>query len=223
MTDQRRHSSFPTEVTLDLHYLPCLDYFSCLLNFDSFILEAQDHYIRQTYRNRCYVLTANGIDVLTVPVLSGRNKVLIRDVKIDYGQAWVRRHWGCLQSAYGKSPFFEYYEAEFKQVYQRQTTFLFDLNVELLTLCLKFLGIKKEIAYTLSYSRDVTSTNFDARSLISDKNTENIFKFHVPIPYYQTFGNDFVKNLSIVDLLFNKGPEARQILMQSKLAPPWSD
>lgn len=213
----------PNEVIVDLHYLPCLEYFTCFLDYEKLILEVQEFFPKQTYRNRCYVQTANKVDVLTVPIRKASKKGLIRDVQIDYSQDWIKRHWGCLQSAYGKSPFYEYYSAELEVMYQRKPAYLIDLNFELLTLCLKFLGIKKPIAYTLSCQAEVKNTQFDARSLISDKIVPKNSTFYKSIPYYQTFGNDFVSNLSIVDLLFNKGPEARQILTESMASRQWPD
>jgi hypothetical protein len=208
-----------SEVVLELHFLPCLEYFTLIMQYDTVRLEAQEFFPRQTYRNRYYVLTANKVDVLTIPVQTARRKTPIRDVMIDYSQPWFRRHWGCLQSAYGKSPFFEYYSEELAAVFHKQVPLLFDLSAELLTLCLKWLGIKKDIEYTLSYLPSVNSTQFDARSMISAKNSINNHIFYKNTPYYQTFGNDFVPNLSIIDLLFNKGPESRQILKESMVSP----
>ncbi len=202
-------------LVIELHYLPCIEFFTCLLQFEEIHLETRELYVKQTYRNRCHVLTANKVDRLTVPVLHSGGKQVMGEVRIDYSQGWERTHWGCLQSAYGKSPFFEYYADELKAVYKNKPAYLCELNYALLSLCLKFLGIKKTLAYTLSYQPHVKKALFDARSLINDKKGKDNFIFYKKVPYYQTFGNDFVPNLSIIDLLFNKGPEARQILAQS--------
>jgi hypothetical protein len=201
-------------VLMELHYLPCLEYFTSLLNAELVILEYQENYPKQTMRNRCYVKTANKTDLLTVPVLKGAE--LARDVRIDYGQEWRKRHWGCFQSAYGKSPFFEYYAPELKSVYNKQPTFLFDLNFDLLTVCLRFLGLRKNIAANMAYSAVMSEAQEDKRSKISGL-TDSEGLFYKSVPYYQTFGNDFVSNLSIVDLLFNQGPESRKILIQSRI------
>ena len=219
MVDDRTRKTAVSEVLLELQFLPCLEYFARILQYDTLRLEACENLPRRSPRNRCRVLTANKVDTLTVPLLESRRGLPIRDVKIDYDQPWARRHWGCLQSAYGKSPYFEYYAADFQAVYQRTPVFLFDFNVELLTLCLRFLGIKRKIMYTLSYQTDVKKSIFDARlSINPPKNTE-ISSFYQNIPYYQTFGNDFVPNLSIIDLLFNAGPESPLILRQSAILP----
>ncbi len=219
MVDDRARETAVSEVLLELQFLPCLEYLACILQYDTLRLEACENLPRRSPRNRCRVLTANKVDTLTVPLLESRRALPIRDVKIDYGQPWLRRHWGCLQSAYAKSPYFEYYAADFQALYQRTPTFLFDFNVELLTLCLKFLGIKKEITYTLSYQTDVEKSVFNARFLINPRKSEENGLFYQSIPYYQTFGNDFVPNLSIIDLLFNAGPESPLILRQSAILP----
>lgn len=204
-----------TAVLLDLQYLPCIEYFCCISQFENVYLEACENYPKQTYRNRCDVLTTNKKDTLTVPVQHENRKVLYKDTRIDYSQNWIRRHWGCFQSAYGKSPFFEYYAPDLEAVYQKKPVFLFDLNRELLTVCLHFLRLNQSVRYTLSYSEIVDSKIFDARFLVNErKNAKNHF-FYRSKPYYQTFGNDFVPNLSVIDLLFNQGPESIRVIRDS--------
>lgn len=202
---------------LELHYLPCLEYFSCLMQHESIVLEYQENYLKQTYRNRCYVKTSNKIDLLTIPVLKGTQKS--RDIRIDYSQDWVRRHWGCFQSSYGKSPFFEFYAPELELAYRKKPVFLFDLNFDLLTICLRFLGVKKVLSANLSYEEINREDVFDKRMAFNNKKTVfDEVEYKIP-PYYQTFGNDFVPNLSIVDLLFNAGPESRKLLIQPQMRP----
>ena len=203
-----------SKVLLELHYLPCLEYFSCLLQFDELVLDAHEPFVRQTYRNRCRVLTANKVDVLTIPVKNRGDGCAIRDVRIDYYQDWHRRHWGCLQSAYGRSPYFEHYSPALEKVYLKKIPFLFDFNLELLTLCLQYLGINKGIRSTLSHPA-IHLDVFNAKSVMNVKKKPHGSVFYSSLPYQQTFGNDFVANLSIVDLLFNKGPESRLVLNQS--------
>ncbi|WP_373512103.1 WbqC family protein [Persicitalea sp.] len=219
MVEKYSEGQVVTDILLELQFLPCLEYFAGILQYGTLKLEACENLPRRSPRNRCRVLTANKVDTLTVPLKESRRALPIRDVKIDYGQPWVRRHWGCLQSAYGQSPYFEHYAPDFEAVYERAPAFLFDFNQELLTLCLRFLGIGKEITYTLSYETAVKKTVFDARSLINPRNSDETVLFYQKIPYYQTFGNDFVPNLSIIDLLFNQGPESPLILRQSAIWP----
>ena len=203
------------EVRLELQYLPCLEYFTCILSGDRVWIDVEEKYAKQTFRNRCSVLTANKVDILSVPIKSPGQESLTKDIKIDYSQDWIRRHLGCFQSAYGKSPFYEYYAPELISVFHKKYDFLIDLNYDLLTICLRLVGIKKEVTYNLSGLKNSQYELIDVISVINNKKSQNHFKYYQPIPYYQTFGNDFVSNLSIVDLIFNMGPEARSVLLRS--------
>jgi hypothetical protein len=202
-------------VRFELQYLPCLEYFACILSNDLIWIDIEERYVKQTHRNRCSVLTTNKVDTLTVPVQGYSQNAPTKDIKIDHSQHWIRRHWGCFKSAYGKSPYYEFYADELQAVYLKKPEFLVDLNYELLTICLRLLGIRKDIRYNLSVPQEENKGIIDALSSINDKKNKNLNKYYQPIAYYQTFGNDFVSNLSIVDLLFNMGPEARSILLRS--------
>lgn len=182
-----------------------------LMQFDRVWLEAHEHYQKQSYRNRSYVLTANKVDVLTVPVQQG-NHLPIRDLRIDNGQSWQKHHWRCLRAAYGKTPFYEYYAPEFEPVYRKEWSFLFDLNYELLTICLKLLGVRKGVDLTEWYEREALLSRFDGRSRVNPPYDSESYVFHQPVRYQQNFGPDFVQNLSIIDLLFCQGPDAKAFL-----------
>jgi hypothetical protein len=130
---------------IDLHYLPSLEYFACILQHDTIQIEAYEYYEKQSYRNRCKILASNKIDVLSVPVQNGNSKIIVKDIKVEYHQDWVRRHWGAIYSAYGKAPFFEYYADYFANIFEKKPDFLFDLNMELLTICLKLLKVEKRL------------------------------------------------------------------------------
>jgi hypothetical protein len=203
------------EVRIELQYLPCLEYFTCILQYDRIYIDVEERYVKQTYRNRCNVLTTNKIDMLTVPVKGYDAGSPTKDILIDYSQDWIRRHLGCFKSAYGKSPFYEFYAPDLINIYQRRLAYLVDLNYELLTNCLRLVGIKKDIQYNLSGGELEESRVVNDISAINNKKAGNSFKYYQPAPYYQTFGNDFVQNLSIVDLLFNMGPEAKSVLLRS--------
>ncbi len=207
-------------VLMPSHYLPCLEYFACMIQAGSAVIESHENFQKQTLRNRCYVQTANGVEMLTVPVVKPAGKVPIRDVRIDYGQLWEKKHWRCLVSAYANSPFFEYYAPDFQKIYESHPIFLFDLNQQMLTLCLHLLRAKVPLSYTLSYEAEPKYPVFDARSCINAKKNVNRYQFYHPHPYYQTFGNDFSDNLSIVDLLFNTGPQALEVLKKSAIDNP---
>jgi hypothetical protein len=203
----------PTNLLIELHYLPCLDYISGLMRFGGVQLEAQEHYQKQSYRNRCYIRTANKVDVLTVPVQKGTHHQPIRDLKLATDRSWQLHHWRSLQAAYGKAPFFEYYAPDFAPVYQKSWVFLFDLTYELLTICLKSMQVRIPINLTKWYEKTASAGLFDARSKVNPANKPETYVFHQPIVYPQNFGQDFVPNLSIIDLLFCQGPSATDVLM----------
>ncbi len=187
-----------------------------MLRHDEVLLEANETYQKQSHRNRCYVLTANKIDCLTVPVAGSTNHQPIREVRIDNSVAWQNRHWRCLESAYRKAPFFEYYAPDFERVYQHNWTFLFDLSLEMLTICRQLVGIKTPVRLTKCYDKEPPIGVFDARSRMNTRNWAETQLFYTPEPYIQNFGPQFVPNLSILDLLFCAGPEAIDILQKSK-------
>ena len=200
------------KMTIDLQYLPSLEYFCAILKNDEIIIEAHEYFGKQSYRNRCIIQTTNKIDTLSIPVQNGNKKVLIRDLKIDYAQDWTRRHWGAIHSAYGKSPFFEYYSEYFKKIMDKKPDFLFDLNLEILTICLKLLRLEKKIIFTENYQKNVEN---DYRGLIHPKRNYQLNKLYQPLAYRQNFGNEFEPNLSILDLLFCQGNQSLSVLKES--------
>ncbi|MBD2704751.1 WbqC family protein [Spirosoma sp. BT702] len=204
--------SQPTNLVIELHYLPCLDYITGLMQFEQVWIEAQEHYQKQSYRNRCYVLTANKVEALAVPVQQGTHHLPVRSLRIDNDQPWQLQHWRCLQAAYGKAPFFDYYAPDLELVYQKRWTFLFDLNYELLTICLKFLRYTPTLNLTNCYEKATSIGFFDARSRLNPRQRVDSYIFHRPAPYQQNFGVEFVPNLSIVDLIFCQGPAALDVL-----------
>ena len=199
-------------MTIDLQYLPSLEYFCAILKNDEIIIEAHEYFEKQSYRNRCRIQTTNKIDTLSVPVQNGNKKVLIKDLKIDYSQDWIRRHWGAIHSAYGKSPFFEFYSEYFKNLLDKKPDFLFDLNFEILTICLKLLRLEKKIIFTENYQKNV---DIDYRGLIHPKRNHELNQLYQPLAYRQNFGNEFEPNLSILDLLFCQGNQSFSVLKES--------
>lgn len=200
---------------IELHYLPCIAYFTYLAQAQSIILEKHEHYIKQSYRNRCLINTTHGSERLTIPLTAKHGKVCITDIKIDYSQKWLNLHWRAIESAYRKAPFFEYYADDLKLVLFRKNTFLYDLNHELLTLCLKWLDLDIAIEETSAYHQVPESGQTDLRNLIHPKKPLVLNKFFTPTAYSQVFGKTFVENLSVVDLVFCEGPHARNIISAS--------
>lgn len=200
---------------IEAHYFPNLEYFLNILESDVVHIEAWESYQKQSYRNRCHILTSNKVDVLSVPIKHTERNLLIRDIQVDYNQKWLSDHWGAIRSAYGKAPFFEYYADFFYHILEKKHKFLFDMNLDILTVCLKLLGIKKEVLLTDSFGRDYEPVESDLRSLIHPKKANNSYTV-AWVPYTQIFGSNFVSNLSILDLLFCEGNHSIDILRESK-------
>lgn len=201
---------------IDLHYLPCLEYFTLLQQYDRIQLEKHEHYIKQSYRNRCYINTAQGVEMLVIPLTDKHGKVTIKDVRIDYSIKWQNNHWRTLESAYRKAPYYEHYADELNKIIYTGHKFLFDLNKELLSFCLKSIRHQPMITESEAYKKIPDPGLIDLRSTILTKIPFSNRTYYKPRPYYQVFGNQFVANLSLLDLLFCEGPQAGSLLITSQ-------
>ena len=192
-------------ILLSSAYLPPISFFTAINSGGDVLIEQYDNYCKQTYRNRCIIATAAGRQALTVPVVKWDSpKQLMKDVRIsDHGE-WRRQHWNALESAYMNSPFFMYYQDDFRPFYEKKYEFLIDFNTELTQLILKLAGIEKDIKLTQSYGQKDPNT-LDLRAMVEPGTMEPA----QPHPYWQVFKqkHGFLPNLSAVDLLFNMGPE----------------
>ena len=146
----------------ELHYHPPAALFAALMHADGLLLEAHEHYRKQTYRNRCLIRTAQGVQPLTVPVIDGNRaeKVSIADIEIDYRQNWIHRHWRTLQTAYGNSPYFEYYADYLHDIYVSKPALLFDLNLQFLRLLLKCFRLTLPLQLTTEYHASLPCATF---------------------------------------------------------------
>jgi len=191
-------------ILLATAYLPNIRYLSELIRHKSIVIEKQEHFIKQTYRNRCDIVTANGKLSLSIPLVKLAEKELISDKKICYKENWQKQHWRAITSAYKNSPYFEFFEDEFKPFYENKYEFLFDFNSQLLQTILHILRIKKQIVFTDFYYSSPEHL-LDLRHL-SDLN--DLSTSHQKI-YYQVFANKigFIPNMSCLDALFNVGLE----------------
>ena len=196
---------------LPMFYLPPIEYFAQLVKHkDNFVIEKEEHFVKQTYRNRTHIYSPDGVLTLTVPVVKGAKvHTKITEVKISYDFAWQRLHWLGLQNCYRRSTYFEFYEDDFARFYNDRFEYLFDYNQQQLALILKLLKIKTELQYTEAYETHYLGVN-DFRLSINSKNNSGFQQK----PYFQLFEEKrgFLKNLSIVDLLFNHGPQAMTYL-----------
>ena len=209
----------PKTILLELHYLPPIQYFAKFFQFELVIIEQFENYSKRSFRNRCQIASANGIQRLSIPLKKGKNEQLsIRKVQIDYKENWQKIHWTSITSAYGKAPFFEHYDYFFRPFYNKQYELLFDFNYELLQTILQVLGLNATPTLTTSFQKETMETVKDFRNQINPrqfiKNEDPDFK---ALKYSQVFEekNGFIPNLSILDLIFCTGPQASFYLEKS--------
>jgi len=197
-------------------YLPPLEYLSAFLRTDKVYIEQHENYIKQTFRNRCVIPTANGQLPLSIPIKKGGlHNCSIRQIQIDYSVPWQRTHWRTIETAYNISPFFLYYRDYFNDFYTKQNlNYLFEYNMQLFDLVLKLFGIEKQYAMTSKYIVVTDNGINDFRQTIQPKQkATTIFS-----PYRQVFSNrhGFIPNMSCIDLLFNEGKYAKEYLYKTK-------
>jgi hypothetical protein len=203
-----------SSVSLSVAYLAPVEYYSAIAKADMVILENCDSYVKQTYRNRCQIATANGKLVLSIPVekLAGE-KSLTRDIRISEHNDWQIHHWRSIESAYNSTPFFEFYKDDLLPFYEKKWNFLWDFNVEIQTKILELLDLKTNVQLTKEYNSTLPENVIDMRESIHPKKDNSIENK----PYYQVFEQrfGFQPNLSIIDLLFNMGNESQLIVYSS--------
>jgi len=206
------------KVLLSTAYWPNLHYFFYVLRADEIIIEQFENYQKQSFRNRTQILSANRPLDLSIPVHKNGLKELVKDLHISYQENWQIRHWRAIISAYRNSPYFDYFEAEIEDFYLQPVSHLLDYNTKQLHLILKILKLKKNIQFSADYEHAPEHV-IDLRNSIHPKldlNSDLLAAHTLAKPYYQTFESKFAfaPNLSILDLLFNKGLEAVEYLLE---------
>ena len=195
-------------------YLPPIAYLLFFLRADKVYIECYENYIKQTYRNRCVIPTANGLLPLTIPIKKGGlHHCPINQIQIDYTQPWQRTHWRAIEAAYNTSPFFLYYRDYFEDFYTQQTiSTLFEYNMQLFHLILKLFGIEKKYILTSEYVIVYDKKTEDFRQSIYPKQkfTAAIFPTYKQV-FFDKLG--FIPNMSCIDLLFNEGKFAKDYLI----------
>ncbi len=190
-------------------YLPSVQYVSLFLKSENASIELFETYQKQSCRTRCNVMTANGVQTLTIPVIKvNGNHTLTKDIEISYKESWQQVHLRCLESAYRKSAYFDYYFPYFEKIYKQRFNTLVELNDYCLKVILKLIKVKKEYSYTEDFEKIIDNTDY---RISLSKNEVNKIEMK---PYYQVFADrhGFISNLSIADLLFNEGPAAINLL-----------
>ena len=198
-------------------YFGPVQWYQKLNRFDGVLMEQHEHFLKQTYRNRCIIATTQGLQALTVPVEKTPSNLpegrLIKDVRISNHGKWRKEHWNALQSAYGESPFFEFYEDDIHPFFEDRWEYLLDFNMAITEKMCELLDIHPHIELTSSYQNSLPIgegwEGADFRTAIHPKHPQEDSDFS-PKPYYQVYKErfGFQPNLSILDLLFNMGNEA---------------
>ncbi len=201
-----------SSILLELQYLGSIQYYSKFLSFDSICIEQHENYRKGSFRNRCIIASANGTIPLSIPLLKGKHQQTgIRSVAIDNKSNWQLMHWRSIQTAYGNSPYFDYYKDDFNVFYEKKYDLLFQFCRDVHELILELLQIKPPYSFTHKFERTTTENTVDFRSKILPKNYQTqLDNNFVAKSYPQVFEDrlGFLANLSILDLLFCLGPEA---------------
>jgi hypothetical protein len=194
-----------------------INYYARLVREQKILLEQFEHYTKQTYRNRFEIMGPNGILSHSVPVKKRRGvKNLIRDIRIDYDTPWNKIHWRSLEASYASSPFFAYMKDELAPFYEQRIKYLMDLNLGLIRTTLDLIGVN--IPVECSNAFKPLEEPSDPRILIHPKlDHSQADPSFLPVAYHQVFAErfGFISNLSILDLLFNQGPDSLTLLRKS--------
>lgn len=199
------------QAILSTAYFPNIQYLSKFIKYDNIVIDIYEHYSKQSYRNRCNILSANGVLPLSIPVKKN-NHCYTKDIKIDYSEPWQKLHEKAILSAYNNSPFYEYYIDEFMPFFIKQEVFLIDINTKILDKILKILKIEKNYSFSNDF---IVLDKHNFRESIHPKSSkykeDNDF---ISKPYIQVFSEKFgfIENLSCLDLIFLQGPMAKSFL-----------
>ena len=203
------------QAIIEGHYFPPIQYFSKFYLYSSLIVSGNDRFRKQSYRNRCIISAANGIQSLNIPVKQGKNDLPLSKVEIDNSTNWQRQHWQSIKSAYGKAPFFEHYAPTLEVLINQHESLLFDFQAKIILECMKMLKIPHSLLTINHLEIDTIEQMVDLRNTIHPKpNLQQPDDLFIANPYMQVFSErfGFQPNLSIIDLLLNEGPAASNIL-----------
>ena len=197
-------------------YFPSISHFVVMAQAESITFEIEDNFQKQTNRNRTYIYSPNGIQLLNIPVKhSTESHQKTKDIRIEIDFDWQKQHFKSLEAAYRSSPFFEFFEDDLRPIFEKKYNFLLDLNFETLEIVSKCLRMKLEYSTTTEYFHEVDANEYkDFRALVNGKKDSSSFE-----SYTQVFGDKygFINNLSVLDLLFNEGKYALDYLKKQEL------
>ena len=196
-------------VLIHPNYFPVISHFKLMVNSKKIIFELNDNFKKQTYRNRTYIYGANGLLLLSIPVIhSQKNRKKFKDVKIAYDHDWLSQHWKSFQTSYRSSPFFEYYEDKLVDLYKKKEKYLYDFNLRSIDVLFDMLQINIDYDFTESYNENYSEA-LDFRNNYNKLNSDFGVK-----QYTQVFESKhgYIENLSALDLIFNEGPNAINFL-----------
>ena len=204
-------------VLLSTAYFAPIQYYSKLVREEQIVMERREHYSKQSYRNRCTIYSANGLLDLVVPVAKANqpNKVFITEVEISYDTLWQKLHFKAIESAYRRSPFYEYYMDELTVFFNQRHRYLYEFNMKILRTICRLMNITLRIHENLEYIKCADEGVIDLRNRIHPKlNPRHTDTAYVSPQYAQVFADKwgFKPNLSILDLLFNTGPAGKELL-----------
>ncbi len=192
-------------------YFGSINYWTLLMQYANIYIEHYEYFEKQSLRNHTDILTSQGIYKLSIPLVSRSNKMLSNEVKINYDTPWQILQSRAIHAAYNNSAYFEYYWPYFEDIFNKKMEYLVDQNNCLFELINKFLKIATiTVKNTTSYNTVSIKQDFRTKTKI-----QNAISYH--LPYHQLFGNKFTPNCSILDLLFNKGPDSYLVLNQNKI------
>ena len=198
------------ECLLPISYLGPVAYYSAILQSEEIFIETKEHFIKQSFRNRCTIMGSNGSQTLTIPKeRKSSDKTLISDISISNKDSWQKSHWQSIVSAYNSSPFFEYYKDELLPFYNRKHNTLFDFNLKITKTILELMQVEKKLNLTSKFQKECNDLDLRSSKFIL-KNQEK---------YQQVFCEkySFIPNLSILDVLFNLGPETTSYLERQSI------
>lgn len=197
-------------------YFPSVSHYVAMLKEDKVVIEVEDNFQKQTNRNRAYIYSANGVQMLNIPIKQDWKceEHRFKDAKIEHAFGWQKQHFKSLESAYRTSPYFEFFEDDVRALFEKEYVYMLDLNLQIHEFVTDSLGIVIPLEKTLEYNKEVSDDVLDFRHLVNGKKDDNQFE-----SYVQVFDDKhgFINNLSILDLLFNEGRRAVEYLKRQQV------